>query len=208
MKKFAFLIAALLLCAGLSAQNTVKLPAPKKDAGMTLYQALQQRASVREFKTVAVPDQILSDLLWAAIGINREDGRLTAPTAINSQDIRLYVCRPDGAYEYIAKDNALVKVSGKDLRQDVAAGQGTVGEAPLFLVLVADLNRYNRPGPRTATFGAIDCGYVSQNICLACEALGLSTVPRAMMNQDVLKKELGLGEGMELLINHPVGYKK
>lgn len=208
MKKYALLIAAMLLCAGLSAQNTVKLPAPKKDAGMTLYQALQQRSSVREFKTVAVPDQILSDLLWAAIGINREDGRLTAPTAINSQDIRLYVCRPDGAYEYIAKDNALVKVSGKDLRQDVAAGQGTVGEAPLFLVLVADLNRYNRPGPRTATFGAIDCGYVSQNICLACEALGLSTVPRAMMNQDVLKKELGLGEGMELLINHPVGYKK
>ena len=78
----------------------------------------------------------------------------------------------------------------------------------MFLVLVADLNRYNRPGPRTATFGAIDCGYVSQNICLACEALGLSTVPRAIMNQDVLKKELGLKEGMELLINHPVGYKK
>ncbi|MBQ8061910.1 MAG: nitroreductase family protein [Bacteroidales bacterium] len=208
MKKSVLFIAALLLCAGLSAQNTVKLPSPKKDAGMTLYQALQQRASVRQFKTDAIPEQKLSDLLWAACGINREDGRLTAPTAINSQDIRLYVCRKEGAYEYIAKDNALVKVSGKDLRQDVAAGQGTVGEAPMFLVLVADLNRYNRPGPRTATFGAIDCGYVSQNICLACEALGLSTVPRAIMNQDVLKKELGLKEGMELLINHPVGYKK
>ncbi len=143
MKKNAFLIAALLLCAGLPAQNTIKLPAPKKDAGMTLYQALQQRASVRQFKTDAIPEQKLSDLLWAACGINREDGRLTAPTAINSQDIRLYVCRKEGAYEYIAKDNSLVKVSGKDLRQDVAAGQGTVGEAPLFIVLVADHNRYN-----------------------------------------------------------------
>ena len=208
MKKIFIATLAVLLAAGACAQTTIKLPAPKKDAQMTLYQALQQRASVREFKTDAVPVQTLSDLLWAAEGINREDGRLTAPTAINSQDIRLYVCQADGAYEYIAKDNSLVKVSDKDLRQDVADGQGTVGEAPLSLVLVADVNRYRRPGPRSATFGAIDCGYVSQNICLACEALGLSTVPRAMMNQEVLRKELGLEEGMELLINHPVGYKK
>ena len=208
MKKLVVAIVAAILTFGACAQDKVNLPAPRKDAGMTLYQALQQRASVRDFKTDPVPDQTLSALLWAARGINREDGRLTAPTAMNTQEIRVYVCRTDGAYEYIAKDNCLVKLSDKDLRKDVAAGQGNIGDAPMFLLLVADLNKYNRPGPRTTTFGAVDCGYVSQNICLACEALGLSTVPRAMMDQETLKKELGLGEGMELLINHPVGYRK
>ena len=208
MKQLVMATLAVILSFAACAQNKVNLPAPRKDADMTLYQALQQRASVRDFKTVAVPDQTLSDLLWAAVGINREDGRLTAPTAMNTQEIRLYVCRTDGAYEYIAKDNCLVKLSEKDLRNDVAAGQGNIGDAPIFLLIVADLNKYNRPGPRTATFGAVDCGYVSQNICLACQALGLATVPRAMMDQETLKKELGLKDGMELLINHPVGYKK
>ena len=208
MKQLVMAILAVLLSIGACAQDKVNLPVPRKDADMTLYQALQQRASVRDFKTVEVPDQTLSDLLWAAVGINREDGRRTAPTAMNTQEIRLYVCRTDGAYEYIAKDNCLVKLSEKDLRKFVAAGQGNIGDAPLFLLIVADLNKYSRPGPSTATFGAIDCGYVSQNICLACQALGLATVPRAMMDQETLKKELGLKDGMELLINHPVGYKK
>ena len=117
MKKIILIIASFSVCIGLTAQ-TVKLPAPKKDASMTLYQALQQRASNREFSEKAVPDQILSDLLWAAVGINRPNGMLTAPTAMNSQEVRLYVCRADGAYEYIAKDNSLVKVSDKDLRND------------------------------------------------------------------------------------------
>ena len=90
MKKICLLITFLTLCVCISAQ-TIKLPAPKKDASMTLYQALQQRASVRDFSEKAISDQILSDLLWAAVGINRPDGRLPAPTAMNYQEIRLYV---------------------------------------------------------------------------------------------------------------------
>ena len=97
MKQLVMATLAVILSFAACAQNKVNLPAPRKDADMTLYQALQQRASVRDFKTVAVPDQTLSDLLWAAVGINREDGRLTAPTAMNTQEIRLYVCRTDGA---------------------------------------------------------------------------------------------------------------
>lgn len=207
MKKICLLITFLTLCVCISAQ-TVKLPAPKKDASMTLYQALQQRASIREFAEKAIPEQVLSDLLWAAMGINRPDGRLTAPTAMNSQEIRLYVCRTDGAYEYITKDNSLVKVSDKDLRADVAGFQTGVANAPLFLVITADLNRYSRKSDHSKVMGAVDVGYVSQNICLACEALGLSTVPRATMNAEVLTKELKIVEDQLLLINHPVGYKK
>ena len=208
MRQLVISLAAILIAFGASAQDKVNLPAPRKDAPMPLYQALQQRASVRDFKTDPIPDQTLSDLLWAALGINREDGRLTAPTAMNTQEIRLYVCRADGCFEYIAKDNCLVKLSGKDVRKDIAGRQGSVADAPVFLVLVADLNRYRMKGEMTARFGAIDCGYVSQNICLACEALGLKTVPRAGMDENVLKEAFGLKDGQLLLINHPVGYRK
>lgn len=208
MKKITLLLAAAALCSGLFAQTTVKLPAPRKDAAMPLYQALQQRASVRDFQTKEISDQALSDLLWAAIGINREDGRLTAPTAMNTQEIRLYVCRADGAYEYVAKDNSLVKLSAKDVRKDIAGRQGSVADAPVFLVIVTDLNKYRRQDEMSKRFGAIDCGYVSQNICLASVALGLATVPRAGMDEEVLRKELGLQDGQIPMINHPVGYKK
>ena len=208
MKKLAIALLAVLLAAGACAQTKVNLPAPRKDATMPLYQALQQRASVRDFKTDPVSDQTLSDLLWAAMGINREDGRLTAPTAMNTQEIRLYVCRADGNFEYIAKENCLVKISDKDVRKDIAGRQGSVADAPVFIVLTADLNRYRMKGDMTARFGAIDCGYVSQNICLACEALGLKTVPRAGMDENVLKEALAIQDGQLLLINHPVGYQK
>ena len=208
MKTFVLATIAALLSFGAFAQTKVNLPAPRKDASMPLYQALQQRASVRDFKTDPVSDQTLSDLLWAALGINREDGRLTAPTAMNTQEIRLYVCRADGCYEYIAKENCLFKLADKDVRKDIAGRQGSVGDAPVFLVLVADLNKYRMKGDMTARFGAIDCGYVSQNICLACEALGLKTVPRAGMDENVLKEAFGLKDGQLLLINHPVGYQK
>ena len=208
MKRIVLILTAAFMCACMSAQSVVNLPAPTKDAEMPLFQALQQRASVRDFKTDPIPDQTLSNLLWAALGINREDGRLTAPTAMNTQEIRLYVCRADGNYEYIAKDNTLVKLSDKDVRKDIAGRQGSVADAPVFLVLVADLNRYRMKGDMTAKFGAIDGGYVSQNICLACVALGLSTVPRAGMDEAVLTKELDLKDGQMLLINHPVGYQK
>ena len=112
------------------------------------------------------------------------------------------------AAEYIAKENCLVKLSDKDVRKDIAGRQGSVADAPVFIVLTADLNRYRMKGDMTARFGAIDCGYVSQNICLACEALGLKTVPRAGMDENVLKKELDIQDGQLLLINHPVGYQK
>ena len=208
MKKLVLAAIAAILSFGACAQDKVNLPAPRKDAPMPLYQALQQRASVRDFKTDPVPDQTLSDLLWAAIGINRKDGRLTAPTAMNTQEIRLYVCRADGCYEYIAKDNCLVKLADKDVRKDIAGRQGSVADAPVFLVIVADLTRYRMKGEMTARFGAIDGGYVSQNICLACEALGLKTVPRAGMDENVLKEAFGLKDDQILLVNHPVGYQK
>ena len=191
------------------AQDIVKLPEPDKNVPMTLYQALQQRKSVREYSTKDIDDMKLSQLLWAAVGINRPDGHLTAPTAVNAQDISVYVCRKDGAYLYVAKDNALKKVSDKDLRKAVAGFQSFAAEAPVCFVIVSDNDKFRGGSTNGPTIsGAIDAGYVSQNIDLACEALGLATVPRASMEKETLKKELKLTDAQNPILNHPVGYKK
>lgn len=209
MKKL-FLTSCLIMASTLfvSAQN-IKLPEPDKNVSMTLYQALQQRKSVREYSTKDIDDMKLSQLLWAAVGINRPDGHLTAPTAINAQDITVYVCRKDGAYLYVAKDNTLQKVSDKDLRKSVASAQAFAAEAPISLVIVTDNAKFRGGSTNGPTIsGAIDAGYVSQNIDLACEALGLCTVPRATMDKEALKKELKLTDSQNPILNHPIGYKK
>lgn len=209
MKKL-FLTSCLIMATTffVSAQN-VKLPEPDKNVSMTLYQALQQRKSVREYSTKDIDDMKLSQLLWAAVGINRPDGHLTAPTAINAQDISVYVCRKDGAYLYVAKDNTLQKVSDKDLRKSVASAQAFAADAPISLVIVTDNAKFRGGSTNGPTIsGAIDAGYVSQNIDLACEALGLCTVPRATMDKEALKKELKLTDSQNPILNHPIGYKK
>ena len=209
MKKGILTICLSIATVCVMAQDIVKLPEPDKNVPMTLYQALQQRKSVREYSSKDIDDLKLSQLLWAAVGINRPDGHLTAPTAVNAQDITVYVCRKDGAYLYVAKDNALQKVSDKDLRKEVASAQQFAAEAPISLVIVTDNAKFRGGSTNGPTIsGAIDAGYVSQNIDLACEALGLVTVPRATLDKDALKKELKLTEAQNPILNHPVGYKK
>lgn len=209
MKRIILTVCLTIATACVMAQNTIKLPEPDKNVSMTLYQALQQRKSVREYSSKEFDDMKLSQLLWAAVGINRPDGHLTAPTAINAQDITVYVCRKDGAYLYEAKENALKKVSDKDLRKEVAANQTFAADAPVSLVIVTDNAKFRGGSTNGPTIsGAIDAGYVSQNIDLACEALGLCTVPRATMDKEALKKELKLSDTQTLILNHPIGYKK
>lgn len=209
MKKILFSVCFIMASMSVIAQDVKRLPEPDKNIKMTLFQALQQRKSVREYSDKDIDDMKLSQLLWAAVGINRPDGRLTSPTAINAQDITVYVCRKDGAWLYVAKENALHKVSGKDLRQAIAANQKFSAVAPVSLVIVTDNAKFrggSTNGPSIS--GAIDSGYVSQNIDLACEALGLATVPRATMDKETLKKELKLTDDQHAILNHPVGYKK
>ena len=189
--------------------DTRSLPAPTKSAKMTLMESLQQRHSVRDFSDKAVSDADLSELLWAACGINRPDTKkITAPSAINAQDILVYVCTKDGAWLYVPDGNSLQKVSDKDLRPVVAGRQEAVAVAPVSLVLVSDRTKFGDRAKGAEVMGAIDAGYVSQNICLACTALGLATVPRMTMDKETLAKELHLDENKTLLVNHPVGYEK
>ncbi len=208
MKKIALsFLAALAFHLGAEAQQVIKLPQPQKSLKTTLMQALSDRRSVRSYDaSKPLSDQQLSNLLWAANGINRPDGKRTAPSAINAQDVDIYVCRADGAYRYDAKTNCLTPITKKDLRNAVAGGQDFVKQAPVSLVLVSDASKFNRGGGER--WGGVDAGYVSQNICLYCTAAGLATVPRGSMNHDELKKELKLSSTQTVWLNHPVGYEK
>lgn len=209
MKKLILSLVLMGLCLATDAQN-VQLPQPKYDNPTTLMTALKNRHSTREFSDRAIPDDILSTILWAACGINRpESGKLTVPSAINAQDIQVYVIRKDGAYLYLPKENQLKQISKSDLRSAVAGRQAFAATAPVSLVLVSDHSKFAKiPADGASRMGAIDCGYVSENICLISTALGLNTVPRATMDNDALKKALGLGDQYDVLMNNPIGYPK
>lgn len=192
------------------ADSIIALLQPDKTLDVSLMQALSDRQSVREFADRQLSLEELSSLLWAANGINREDGRRTAPSAVNAQDIDIFVCMASGAYLYDAKQNQLTRVTTQDLRQAVAAQQPVM--APVFLVLVADLSRYPEglaaQRELVTLFAAEDAGYVSANIGLYCAAAGLATVPRASMDKDALAAALQLTDSQVLLLNNPVGYKQ
>ncbi|MBP5285883.1 MAG: SagB/ThcOx family dehydrogenase [Kiritimatiellae bacterium] len=183
--------------------DTVKLPTPTLDSGMSVTEALKARKSIRAFAPDALSCEELSTLLWAANGFNRPDKRTNA-TGMNKQTIIIYVCMESGAYRYDAKENALVKICGKDLRPAVAASQEFAATAPVSLIIAADVSDPVYNGQWSA-LSCYDAGIVSGNIYLFCAANGLATVCRGTMDRDTLKKELALPDGVTLHLNHPVG---
>ena len=117
MKKISMLAMGLMMMASCATAQDIQLPAPDMNVKMTLMETLQKRASQREYSDREISDATLSQVLWAACGINRpESKKITAPSAINAQDILLYVARKDGAYLYEPQSNTLKKICNNDLR--------------------------------------------------------------------------------------------
>ena len=187
----------------------IKLNTPDKARGSATMKALSDRMSVREYDSKELSLQDLSDLLWAANGINRPDGRRTAPTASNRQEIDVYAIRQDGAYFYDAQAHSLKPVAAGDFRAAVAGQQDFVKTAPVCLLIVINLEKLGDPtAEQTKLMGSVDAGIVSQNINIFCSAVGLVTVPRASMDQAELCKVLKLSNTQLPLMNNPVGYPK
>lgn len=205
MKKYLLSIILAVITANMNAQEVKKLPLPDMQLNVTLTEALQKRKSDRDFKAGGtISDQQLSLLLWAACGVNRADRKLlTIPTAVNAQDIQVYVCSQDGVSLYQPYDNTLLKITDKDVREQLAERQQNMKVAPIFLLIVSNQEKF-RNG--SEIYGAMDAGYSSQNICLMCAALGLKTVPRAMMDKEGVAKALSLNDKQILELNHPIGY--
>lgn len=209
MKKlFTVVLTAIIMSCSAVAQETIQLPQPdlnllKKDLGSTL----KERRSCRDYDASReLSATQLSTLLWAACGISEEKrGLITAPSAVNMQDIKLYVCNAKGVWKWNPKENTLTLINAKDVRGSVAGQQAFAKDAPVSLVLVSDQSARNR---KNEIYAAMDAGYVSQNIYLACVAMGLQTVARAMMDKDSLRQELQLSDEVWIELNHPVGYGK
>jgi nitroreductase len=202
------LVLVSLAAAAAEVPPPVDLPKPKLEATATLVSTLKARRSSRDFSPTPLPVQALSDLLWAACGVNREDGRRTVPSAKNWQEIDVYVVMKDGAYVYEAKTQTLRGVVKGDLR--VATGmQDFVGIAPLNLVYVADLSRMSgaSAGERDL-YSAADAAFVSQNVYLWCAATGLSTVVRGSVDRPALAKALGLRSDQRIILAQTVGYPR
>jgi len=215
MDRRRFLVAASVLAAGLgvpgqaAAQKRVTLPAPAVPGGKTLEEALRQRQTRRDFDPRPLPDEVLSGLLWAAWGVNRpESGKHTAPTAMNRQEIEVYVAKADGLFLYDAKEQGLSRISETDMR--AATGlQSFVGTAPVNLVYVADMTKVaGKTAEEKAFFCGADTGFVSQNVYLYCAVMNLATVVRANIDFPALAKAMGLPSTKRITLAQTVGYPK
>ena len=187
----------------------IRLPAPQTEGGMPLMQALKERRSLREFSAKELPLQVMSDMLWAACGINRPGaGGRTAPTAMNMQEIDVYVVKAEGVYIYDAKANILKPVLAGDIRA-ITGKQSFVKDAPVNLIFVADLSKMvGMDAVSMEFYAATDTGYVSENVYLFCASAGLATVVRGWVDKPALEKAMKLGRGQKVILAQTVGYPK
>jgi SagB-type dehydrogenase family enzyme len=174
---------------------------------MPLMDALMNRKTSRTFSTKELDLQTLSTLLWAGFGINRTERNLrTAPSAVNWQEIDIYVCLKNGVYIYNALENRLDFHMADDIRE-ATGRQAFVKDAPVNLVFVADYTRMgDRPLEVKANYAAADAAFISQNIYLFCASENLATVVRGLVDKDELKKRMNLKENQFVVFAQTVGY--
>lgn len=186
----------------------VSLPKPETSGGKPLMQALSERKSVREFSSRELSPQTISNLLWAAFGVTRPDGRRTAPSAMNRQTVDVYVVQANGAYLYDAAKNQLSPVAAGDLRSATGT-QAYVGPAPLNLVYVSDYSKMgNSPEADKAGTAGAETGFIGQNVYLYCASEGLATVIRGSIDRGALAKALKLKPERHIVLAQTVGYPK
>jgi nitroreductase len=187
-------------------QKSIQLSKPQI-AGNPLMDVLAKRSSSREFSSEPLPENILSNMLWAASGINRPDsGKRTAPSAMNRQEIDIYVATPNGIYLYEAKSHALKMIVAGDLR-GLTGKQDYVREAAVNLIYVADYSRMSSTSDQEI-YAAADTGFISENVYLYCASAGLATVVRAYIDKPTLSKAMKLRADQKIILAQSVGYPK
>lgn len=186
----------------------VQLPRPQTEIGRPLMQALKDRKTTRDFSPEKLPAQVMSNLLWAAFGVNRPDsGKRTAPSAMDWQETDIYVATAEGLYVYDARRNELDPVLREDVR-GLTGTQSFVKDAPVNLVYVADLARTRGNSVDRDLFVAADTGFIAQNVYLFCASEGLATVVRGRIDRPALSKALRLRPDQRIMLAQTVGYSK
>jgi SagB-type dehydrogenase family enzyme len=187
--------------------RSLQLGAPNLAGGKPLFECLQERKSTREFAPDRLSIEILSNLFWAAFGVNRPDtdGR-TAPSALGMHEIDLYAALPEGVFKYDSRSHQLVFVHKEDVRP-LTGDQPFVKDAPLNIVYVADYSRMSKsPLDQRDFYAATDTGFISQNVYLYCASEGLATVVRAGIDRGALAKALRLRSDQRITLAQSVGY--
>jgi SagB-type dehydrogenase family enzyme len=207
--KVAVVVILLIGISFASAQilQPIQLPAPQTDIGKPLMQALKLRQSSRSFASRSLPLQEISNILWAAYGINRpESGKRTAPSAMNWQEVDIYVVLSEGSYIYNAKTLSLDPVVAQDLRP-ATGGQAFVKDAPMNLVYVVDYARVSRANDEDKKlYTAADVGFIAENVYLYCASQGLGVVVRGMVDRSSLADALKLRPEQKIILTQTVGY--
>lgn len=211
MKTRALSFIAVMVAFAVSApaqesSDTIRLPKPDTSGGKPLMQVLKERKTSRLFNSKKLPDQVMSNLLWAAFGINRSDGHRTAPSAMNWQEIDVYVSTAEGVYLYDATMHTLKRVIKGDLRAKTG-GQDFVATAPVNLVYVADLKKVSSANPEDISlYSGADCGFIAQNVYLYCSSEGLSVVVRGWVDRKELARALKLRPEQKIILAQTVGF--
>lgn len=217
MRRSIFVAIAVLTLAAIASPvfadapglEPIELPEPNMKGGMPLMEALKARSTQREYAPKDIPNQVLSDLLWAAFGINRPDsGKRTAPSAMNWQETDIYVALKSGLYLYDPYKNILRPVLADDIR--AATGmQPFVKDAPVNLIYVADLSRMGKaPDEEKKVYSAADVGFISQNVYLFCASEGLATVVRGWFDRERLSETMKLRPEQHIVLTQTVGYPR
>ncbi|MGA2466699.1 MAG: nitroreductase family protein, partial [Thermodesulfobacteriota bacterium] len=192
----------------------IQLSNPQIGSGNSLMQLLWKRMSSREFSPEPLPVEVLSNMLWAAFGINRSDGKRTAPTASNRQEIDIYVATANGLYLYDAKTNLLNPILAEDIRA-MTGRQPYVKDAPVNFIYVADYSKMGTVANEDKAFlSAAETGFISENVYLYCASEGLATVVRARLatvvraniDRPALASLMKLRPDQKIILAQSVGY--
>ncbi len=166
---------------------------------------LNDRQSRREFSSRELPPQKLSNLLWAAFGINRPDGRRTAPSTMNWQGTDIYVALEKGLFIYVPQEHALDLMLTEDIRE-LTGEQDFVINAPVNLVYVADFSIMGGYSMAKEISANTETGFISQNVYLFCASEGLNTIIHGHLNRKILAEKIGLDENHRVTYAQTVGF--
>jgi nitroreductase len=190
--------------------NPIQLLPPQLDRGRPLMQVLKDRKSWRSYTAEEIPLQVLSNLLWAAFGVNRpESGKRTAPSALNLQNTDIYVATPEGVYVYDGKAHSLYQALAEDVRPLSGRQQTSpLDDAPINLIYVADLSKFKTGGEKALFVAFANAAFIIQNVYLYCASEGLATVVRLRFDKAELEKAMKLRPDQYITLVQSVGYPR
>ena len=211
MGKLCWIIIALTVLGAIAmaqAQTAIELPKPDTTGGRPLMQVLKDRQSTRDFTADTLTLPVLSNLLWAACGINRSDGKRTAPSAMNRQEIDVYIATAHGLFLYDPLKHALQPMLSDDIREKTGM-QPFVKDVPANFVYVADYAKMGKGSEADKNlYSAADAALIVENVYLYCSSEGLGTVVRGSVDRVALEKIMKLRPDQHIILAQSIGYPK